>query len=124
MLYNIMLVLLLFIYTDIHFVLKGRSLANNSLIALADVGEIEDALICRTNLTQCCGMIPNRFGQFYYPSGTAVPINKEREGFYRNRGDQEIRLHRREGVSSPTGRFRCEIPDSNMVVRNLFITLV
>ena len=103
--------------------LKGQPLANNSIIALADVGEIEDALICRTNFTQCCGMIPNRFGQFYYPGGDAVPIKKEQAGFYRNRGDQEIRLHRREGVSGPTGRFRCEIPDSNMVVRNLFITL-
>ena len=106
-----------------HFILRGQPLGNNSVITLADVGEIGDALICSTNLTNCCGTVPNRFGQFYYPNGLAVPINSQRQGFYRDRGYQEIRLHRRAGVTSPTGRFRCEIPDSNMILQNIFITL-
>ena len=108
----------------LHFVLRGQPLANNSVIALSDVGELANALLCRTNLTNCCGTLPNRFGQFYYPSGAPVPINNERQGFYRNRGDQEIRLHRRSGVVSPTGKYRCEIPDSNMILQNLFIDLI
>lgn len=111
-------------HAGVHFVLRGQPLANNSVIALADVGEIGDALKCKTNLTNCCGTVSNRFGQFYYPNGLQVPINNRRQGFYRNRGDQEIRLHRRSGVSSPTGRFRCEIPDSNMAIQKLFILLV
>ena len=111
------------VHIGVHFILMGQPLANNSIIALADIGEIGDALICKTDLVNCCGTSPNRFGQFYYPNGTAVPINNQNEGFYRNRGDQEIRLHRRSGITSPTGRFRCEIPDSDMVTQNLFITL-
>ena len=107
-----------------HFVLRGQPLANNSVIALTDVGELGDALLCRTNLTSCCGTVPNRFGQFYYPNGVAVPINSQQQGFYRNRGNQEIRLHRRSGVNSPTGKYRCEIPDSNMNLQSVFIDLV
>ena len=108
----------------VHFVLRGHPLANNSVIALTDVEELGGALLCRTNLTSCCGTVPNRFGQFYYPSGVTVPINSRRQGFYRNRENREIRLYRRAGVDSPTGKFRCEIPDSNMNPQNLFITLI
>ena len=110
--------------TDIHFFLKGQPLTNNSVIAITDVGELEDALMCRTNLTNCCGTPPNRFGQFYYPNGAVVPINSRRDGYYRNRGFKEVRLNRRSGVDSPTGTFRCEIPDSNMILQNVYITLV
>ena len=111
-------------FIGVHFILRGQPLANNSVIALADVGELGDALLCRTNLTSCCGTIPNRFGQFYYPSAEVVPVNNQRQGFYRNRGNQEVRLHRRSGVNSPTGQYRCEIPDSNVNVQNLFIQLI
>ena len=112
-----------YVIIGVHFVLRGQPLANNSVIAFSDVGELANALLCRTNLTNCCGTLPNRFGQFYYPNGTLVPIQKEGAGFYRNRGDQEIRLHRRSGVVSPTGKYHCEIPDYNMTSQNLFIHL-
>ena len=108
----------------VYFILKGEPLENNSVIALSDIEEGDNALICKTNLTNCCGIVPNRFGQFYYPSGFPVPIKGLEKGFYRNRGDQEIRLHRRSGCMSPTGRFCCKIPDSNMVIQNIFIELV
>ena len=88
------------------------------------VGEGEDgALICRTDEMDCCGTIPNRFGQFYYPHGDQVPIKSTDHGFYCNRGDQMIRLNRREGADSPTGTYRCEIPDASGEIRNLYITL-
>ena len=45
------------------------------------------------------------------------------EGFYRNRAEQLIRLNRREGTSSPTGRYRCEIPSASGEMANIFITL-
>ena len=108
----------------VYFILKGQPLENNSVIAIVDIGEGDDALVCKTNLTNCCGTVPNRFGQFYYPSGLPVPIDGLEQGFYRNRGDQEIRLHKRSGVMSPTGRFHCKIPDSNMVRQNIFIELI
>ena len=96
---------------------------NNSRVSLADVGEGEEnALICRTDRINCCGA-PNRFGQFYYPSGIQVPINSAGQSFYRNRGDQLIRLNRRVGVTSPTGKYRCEIPDASGETQNIYITL-
>jgi hypothetical protein len=82
------------------------------------------ALICRTDRVDCCGTIPNRYGQFYYPRGGQVLIKSAGQGFYRNRGDQLIRLNRQEGVTSPAGRYRCEIPDASGEIQNLYITLV
>ena len=94
-------------------------------MSLADVGEEEgNALTCRTDNVDCCGSIPNRFGQFYYPSGLQVPVNSAGQGFFRNRGDQLIRLNRREGTTSPSGEYRCEIPDARGETQNIYITLV
>ena len=103
--------------------LKGVILANNSVVDLDDIGEDEDALLCKTDLVNCCGTHPDQFGEFYYPNGSQIPINNHKDGFYRNRGDQTVRLNRREGVKSPTGVFRCEIPDGRRVVQNMYITL-
>ena len=51
-----------------------------------------------------------------------MPVNNAGQGFYRNRGDQLIRLNRRQGATSPTGRYRCEIPDASGEIQNLYIT--
>ena len=104
--------------------LKGLYIPNNSEIQLNEVGEGEDALFCLTDNEDCCRTIPNRRGQFYYPSGAQVPIQNKGQGFYRNRGNQMIRLNRRETVSSPKGRFCCEIPDARSVKQRMCVTLV
>ena len=96
---------------------------NNSAIQIIEIGEGDNALFCKTNNENCCGIPPNRFGEFYYPIGDQVPIKKEQRNFYRNRGEQVIRLNRREGVTSPTGQYRCEIPDADGVMQNIYITL-
>lgn len=93
------------------------------MISLWDVGENEDALVCMTDHTQCCSVPPYRQGEFYYPSGERVLTLGGGGDFYRNRGNQEIRLHRKEGVTSPTGRFRCEILDASGVVQSIFINI-
>ena len=113
-----------FMHIDVSFVLNGEILANNSVVDLDNIGEDGNALLCKTDLVNCCATRPDRFGEFYYPNGSQVPINIRGEGFYRNRGNQVIRLNRREGVKSPTGMFRCEIPDGRRVVQNMYITLV
>ena len=110
-------------HTDIHFELNGVILTNNSAVDLNDIGEGDRALLCKTNLPNCCRTLPNRFGEFFYPSGLQVPIRASDEGFYRDRGEQRIRLNRREEVTSPTGRFRCAIPDANRVMRNVYIII-
>ena len=99
-------------------------LTNNSAVSLNDIGEGERALLCKTNLLDCCGTLSNRFGEFFYPGGGQVPIRIRGEGFYRNRGDQSIRLNRRDGVTSPTGRFRCAIPDATGVMKSVYITII
>ena len=62
-------------------------------------------------------------GEFYYPNGIKVPIAKQQQGFYRNRGEKVIRLNRRDGTTSPIGKYQCEIPDANGLMQNVYITL-
>ena len=112
------------IMPSVYFQLNDKVYPNNSVISLSDVGENEQALMCRTDLLTCCATPPNRFGEFYYPSGDAVSVKKAGHGFYRDRGAQEVRLNRREGVISPSGRFRCAVPDASGTMQNLFIHLL
>jgi hypothetical protein len=111
------------IIIGVHFELNGKVYHNNSAVAISEVGEGTGALYCRTDKEECCGTLPNRFGQFYYPNGVQVPINSRQQGFYRNRGNQIIRLNRREGITSPTGTYRCEIPNADDEVVKIYITL-
>ena len=96
---------------------------NNSAVSLSEVGEDKNALLCKTKKEDCCGTPPNRFGEFYYPNGTKVPIAKQQQGFYRNRGNKVVRLNRRDGTTSPTGKYRCEIPDASGLMQNIYIIL-
>ena len=107
-----------------YFELKGKVYNNNSFVSITDIGEDDKALLCKTDKVECCGTRPNRFGEFYYPDGSRVPIKRENDRFYRNRDEQQIRLNRRVGSVSPTGLYRCEIPDSNNVMLKVFINII
>ena len=107
-----------------YFELNGNIYYNNSILSLKEVGEGESALYCKTDKVECCAAQPNRAGEFYYPSGEQVPIKRLQHGFYRNRGDQLIRLNRREGITSPTGRYQCEIPNADDKMVKIYITLM
>ena len=112
------------VIVGIHFTIGDEVYGNNSVVSILSIGEGEDrALICRTDSTNCCRTIPNRFGQFYYPNGVQVPVLSAGQGFYRNRGDQLIRLNRQDRATSLTGKYRCEIPDASGEMQNLYITL-
>ena len=106
-----------------YFELNGQRYFNNSEISISDVGEGERALLCKTDKENCCGAVPNRFGEFYYPNGVQVPIGRVGQTFYRNRGEQLIRLNRRSVSLSPTGKYHCEIPDASGVVQSIFVVL-
>ena len=106
-----------------YFELNGKIYYNNSAVSVSEIGEGTSALYCKTDKEECCGTIPNRFGQFYYPNGVQVPIANRQQGFYRNRGDQVIRLNRREDIMSPTGTYRCEIPNADDETVKIYITL-
>ena len=114
------------ITSPVHFELKGEAYSNNSVISLSDLGENEQSLMCKTYLVTCCDTLPNQFGEFYYPNGDTVsePVKKAAQYFHRDRGVQEVRLNRREGITSPFGKFCCAIPDESRTIQNLFIHLL
>ena len=107
------------------FSLNGTTYQNNSVVALEGIGEGDDALICVTDNTACCGRAQspgyNILGDWYYPNGTGVVNTGERWEFYRNRGRSVVRLHRRRG--GVTGIYRCVIPDTAGVNQTLYIEL-
>ena len=108
----------------VYFEIAGEIYLNNSVIFVSKVGEGEGALLCKTNRKRCCGTPPNRYGEFYYPSGDNVPVKILEEDFYRNRGDGHIRLNRRVEADSPTGRFSCVIPDAQGILQKVYIYLI
>ena len=112
-----------FVTVGVYFELNSKVYLNNSIVSITEIGEGENALVCKTDLEACCKTIPNRFGEFYYPNGAQVPIARVQQGFYRNRDSQLIRLNRREGTSSPTGKYRCEIPDATGKMKDICITI-
>ena len=118
---------LLFAGSDsLRFSLGGTIYFNNSVISITDVGTegTTTPLVCITDFRPCCrgqfaGSQPI-LGEWHYPNGTMVPGNGPTEGkfyFFRTRGinDGTVNLYRRNsGVTSPSGSYCCEIPDTNM----------
>ena len=97
---------------------------------LEDIGERDDALLCITNLTACCGPPYTGgngvvFGNWLFPNGTRVPsdiVNKTSEeewDFYRDRDQMVVRMNRRRG--GVEGVYRCEIPDTLGLIQTLYI---
>ena len=91
---------------------------------LTDIGEGDDALLCLTNNTQCCRGPDNLngggLGEWYFPDGTLVPSGNT-FSIYRNRNRSTVQLNRRNNAQSPTGVYRCEIPDASGSNRSVFV---
>ena len=104
------------------FILRGQTYLNNSIVAIYDIGEGDNVLLCVTDNLDCC---KNKMGEFYYPNNNSAVPNRfhSSNSLYRNRSPQVVRLNRRNDVLSPTGRFRCEIPDSTGMNRNIYINV-
>ena len=90
----------------------------------SDIGEGDDALQCTTDRVACC-RLPNRAGNFFFPNGDQVPVvgNLGSSGYYRDRGDQLIRLNRQSENGVIIGQFRCEIPSGTSTNSMLFINI-
>ena len=86
--------------------------ANNAAIAITEVGEGDNAVLCRTDLTTCCTNNggETRQGHWIYPNGTLVDNNDSGDDIYRNRGTMVVRLNRRNSATTPTGQYCCEVP--------------
>ena len=113
--------ILIFLFTVLHFELRGTSYLNNTVVMLENIGEAENALYCVTSNENCC--TENSEGEFFFPDGTAVPNSIVGQDFFRNRGSLIIHLNRRNAATSPTGRYRCEIPDADGNLQSIFINI-
>ena len=105
------------------FSLSGTNYLNGSTVLRTDIGEGVDALRCTTDRVDCCSTV--RAGQFYFPDDTLVPtpgVDPSIRTYYRNRDSGFIRLNRRQN-GHETGRFICEIPETNGTPVNLTINI-
>ena len=106
---------------DVWFSLNGTTYQNNSCVALEDIGEDVDALLCITNFTACCRAphTGKNVGNWYFPNGTRVPGSGMQWEFRRTRDHMVVFMHRRRG--GVAGIYRCEIPDSMNVTQTIYI---
>ena len=110
-------------HTGVRLILRGLQYHDNAIINIMDIGEHDSALICQTNLRPCCKI--SRAGEWYYPNGTAVPIEGRQQDFYRNRDDNgTVRLNRRNNANYPVGVYRCEIPGVTNTMQTLHVGLI
>ena len=123
---------------------RGVTIPNNSLVDFDDVmytsprlccndlpsnnNPRDEALLCVTDLEDCCDHPRTVRGDWYYPDRRKIELNPKASITFRaNRGPNEIingrqfygsvRLFRRWSNPSERGRFRCELPsaaDSNV----------
>ena len=101
--------------------LRGTIYQNNSLMALEDIGEGDNALLCMTDQIACCRRpyVLLSLGNWFFPNGTRVLSNDEQWDFHRTRGQSVVVLHRRRGGEE--GIYHCEIPDAMNVYQTIYI---
>ena len=103
--------------------------ASAGTFLLTDIGEGDNALLCFTDLIQCChdSDTPSgvgALGEWLFPNGSAVGAESQGEGFYVDRGPGMVRLNRRNDVTSPIGQFCCELPDATSINTRTCINIV
>ena len=109
---------------DVWFSFRGTTYQNNSCVALEDIGEGNDALLCITHFPACCrppytDEYWSALGNWFFPNGTSVPAGYSQSDLYRKSGYMLVRLNRRRGGEE--GIYRCEILDSTNVTQTLYI---
>ena len=93
----------------------------------------DEALLCLTDLEDCCNSPHTKHGHWYYPNGSTVSFDDMNSNtFQRNRDANQIindqrfygsvRLFRR-GVPSERGRFRCELPNAADINRIFYANI-
>lgn len=78
--------------------------------------------MCVTDKMDCCGMPPNRIGEWFFPNGSSVTNKNSGHSLYRDRGNQLVRLNKRGSI--PTGRYQCEVLDANGVNQTIIATII
>ena len=95
-------------------------------MTLTDIGDIFNgpALFCLTPSTDCCSATetPNEATvtrEWYLPDDRTVPPSAS-TSFSREQVSSAVRLYRN-GATSPTGVFRCNVPDASGTSQNIFV---
>ena len=106
--------------------LNGLVLTNNSIVTKDEIGSGNNhAILCYTNLHDCCRNIDNMMGgalgEWYDPMGEIVPKEFDALSIYRNRGLGVVRLHRVMNKILPSGIFKCEVNDRNGLLQSAYI---
>ena len=115
--------------TGVFGFLSGNVLANNSIVINEEIGsEDKNALLCYTNLAECCKGDQNErpaLGQWYDPAGDRVlslgDANMQNLSVYRNRGPSVVRLHNVMNEMLPSGIFQCEVNDTSGSLQSIYI---
>ena len=104
------------------FFLNGIQFYNNSQVDLTQIGTGRNALICVTNTRNCCRKEDTNgslVGHWKFPNGSEVPKQSISVDMYRTRGRSAVLLHRRGYSRICTGKFICQIHDTNQMLKNL-----
>ena len=112
--------------SGVNLLWRGIQYPNNSILNIEQIGEGEYALVCQTDRIPCCGFPPYRFGEWYYPNGSIVPIEGAGATFYRNRNDDgQVLLNQRNNVTDYSfGPFCCVLPNASDINHTLCIGLL
>ena len=95
-------------------------------MAVDDIGQGDNALLCNTNKTNCCDRVHGLAGEWYFPNGARVQTEgaakASHDYFFRNRGQRVIRLNR---VNNPLerGQFQCKVPNAEEEMQTLHINI-
>ena len=107
---------------------RGETLPSDSFVDIDDVlsglipsnSDPRDALLCVTDLVDCCAAPRTVRGDWYFPNGNIVGSGGNT--YQVNRGANEqmngqtvygsVRLYRRYSSAPERGRFRCELPSA------------
>ena len=109
-------------HAGVFFTLGGRPYRNGDSILIGDIGEGDEAaLLCVTDLVQCCR--GEALGEWFYPNESLVRVNGNNDDFYRDRRLGSVRLNRRNNATSPIGQYCCEVPDATMTTKTTCINI-
>ena len=113
---RLQLILLLFAL-DLTVMLNGRTIASGGDVIITDIGKGDKALVCMTDLADCCNVQNNKRGEWKFPDGTLVGTDGGGGDIYRNRGTKLVLLNRRNNALGPLGSYCCEV-DTSMICIN------
>ena len=110
---------------DLGFLLNGQLYGNNSVVTVTDIGSsfFMSALFCLTPSLECCSdsETPNAASvtrEWYLPDGT--PVSSAGTVFSREQVSSAVALYR-SGGTSPSGVYRCEIPDASGAIQKIYV---